>query len=493
MERDGGTSGEKMTERGEALSRRAFVLGAAAAASALPGVRAAAQPPPANAAATPPPEGGPLLIRGAHAVTMDPVLGDLRDADVLIADGRIRAIGPRLEAPADAFVIDGADCVVLPGFVDTHWHMWLNFMRGAILDGPEWGYFPLRQRIAAHVTPEDHYVSVLFGQAEALNAGITTVCNHAHGLRSPADADAELQAHLDSGGRAVFAHAAIPDRDHHAELERVLRERVSPDGRLGLMLMGAIDAANVRKARELGIMVTAHANQNAIVGPGREGLLGPDVQIVHLVGAWGGENEEGRRLVGMSGAKVSMAPFTAGVGPMGFPSILDLLADGVAFENLALSTDTSAQACADHFAAARHILYVARQSYAERNPGSAATPAAQYALTPRRALELATLGGARNLRLDREIGSLTPGKRADVITVRMDQLNMSAAANIDPTRVLVQGGQPANVDTVIVDGRLVKHGGRLLALDARAIAQRAAQAQNALQARAGLPPIDLEA
>jgi len=315
------------------------------------------------------------------------------------------------------------------------------------------------------------------------------VCNHSHGLRQIADTEAELQAHLDSGGRTVFAHSSIAGEDLRSQITRVQAEW--NNSRLGLMLMAAINADNVSIARDAGIMITTHSNQNNIVTPGREGLLGPDVQIVHLVGAWGGANQEGRRLVAESGAKVSMAPFTAGIGPMGFPSILDLLEDGVAFENLALGTDTSAQACADFFSAARNIMYVARQTYSERNPGTAATPASQYAMTPRQALELATIGGARNLNLDHEIGSLTPGKKADVIMVRMDALNMMAATNIDPTRVLVQGGQPVNVDTVFVDGRMLKHQGALIGADALEIAADAANALMALQERAGLPEIDL--
>ena len=434
---------------------------------------------------------GTFVIRGGAALTMDPALGDIRNAEVLIADGRIRQVGASVEAPAGAQVIDATNAVILPGFVDTHWHMWTAFLRGIILDGPTWGYFPIRQRLATHITADDHYVSVLFAQAEALNAGITTVCNHSHGLRTMEDTDAELRAHLASGGRAVFAHGAIAGQDHHAQLDRVMRTWISGrDGMLGLMMMAEINAANVQKVRQLGIMITAHSNQNAVVTPGRNGLLGPDVQLVHLVNAWGGANREGRQLVAKSGAKVSMAPFTAGIGPMGFPSILDLLADGVAFENLALSTDTSSQASADFFAAARQIMYVARQTYAERNPGSAVMPPSQYAMTPRRALELATIGGARNLNQAQEIGSLTPGKKADLIIVRLDDLNMISTPNVDLTRVLVQGGQPSNVDTVMVDGRLVKQGGRFTRLDAKKIARDASEAQARLQMRAGLPPVD---
>jgi cytosine/adenosine deaminase-related metal-dependent hydrolase len=130
-----------------------------------------------------------MLIRGAHLLTMDPAMGDIARGDILVEDGRIVGVGPALQGDAGQ-VIEAADMVAMPGFVDTHWHMWDSLLRGLVGGTPQTGYFPTIQRYGPHYTPDDTYIATRLALAEAANVGVTTVHNWAHNVRSPLDADA---------------------------------------------------------------------------------------------------------------------------------------------------------------------------------------------------------------------------------------------------------------------------------------------------------------
>lgn len=463
------------------IQRRRF-LGTLAAAWAASGLRLDAQgpPPPARVRVN-------AVVRNAYVLTLDPSLGDFPVGDVHFRNGAIVAVGRNLDAPG-AQTIDGRDTIVLPGFIETHWHMWNGLWRGLVLDGPTWGYFPL-QRLADAYTPQDHYAAVRYAAAEALNAGITTVHDYAHGLRTPADADAELQALVDTGIRARFGYGTFrgprPFPYDRADLPRVMREWIAgggSDGRLTLGICSTLDQTwevDVATARRLGLGISAHGggeSASQLPALARGGLLGPDVQLIHLVNA----PAPAIAAVASTGTRVSLAPFTEAIAPMGFPPVLDLMRGGVALRDISLSVDVTAQSCADMFAMMRAIVGVARMQTRE-----------QYTLVPRQALEMATVAGARNLGLEDVVGTLTPGKRADLIMVRTDALNMMPAPDLDPTRLLVLCAQPANVDTVVVDGVIAKRGGRLVGVDVARVVSQAASSLAGIRERAQLPPLDL--
>jgi cytosine/adenosine deaminase-related metal-dependent hydrolase len=152
---------------------------------------------------------------------------------------------------------------------------------------------------------------------------------------------------------------------------------------------------------------------------------------------------------------------------MGVPRISELLAAGVL---VSLSVDTLAY---PQSASLLSVLGMARAI--ERGRGNA--------ISARRMLELATIDGARDLGLDHLIGTITPGKRADLIMLDRMALNLAPCA--DPVGVLVACAQPANVDTVLVDGRVLKRSGRLTASEPREIAEAAVRSLGALLRRAG--------
>jgi cytosine/adenosine deaminase-related metal-dependent hydrolase len=475
------------------ITRRGL-LGAAAAASAM-GLASRAGPAraaPRSALAGPEaqlPGRRQLVIRNAYVLTMDPALGDFERGDVHLRNGTIVAVGPDLDAPG-AEVIDGRNMIALPGLVDTHWHLWNSAYRGVVGEGPELGYFPVGLRLGRVASPEDNYRGVRLGLAEALYSGITTVHNWSHNVRGPQWADAELRAHREVGLRARYSYGTpqgiAPDRLMDViDLARVRQQYFSTPGD-GLLTLGvasrgssAFGAANTANpevlrrewatARDLSLPITMHASR---AGYGetfaRDGLLGPDVQFVHGLDLTAAD----RAAMAAAGTHLSSSPMTELRTLLGFPPILDMLDAGVL---TSLSIDTTAiSANADMFAAMRTIVDLAHAQAKDAE-----------VLPPRRALELATIDGARDLGLDDKIGSLTPGKRADLILVRALDLNIAPV--VDAPNALVHAAQPHNVDTVIVDGRILKRGGQLVALDAEQVSREAAESLAVLRARAGGP------
>ena len=112
------------------------------------------------------PARGHMVIRGGYVVTLDDAIGDVPSGDVHVRDGVIVAIGPTLAIP-DAEVIDATDCVVMPGFVDTHFHLWNALLRGVVGDGDR-AYFPVKNRLAPHFTAADTYASATLALAECV-------------------------------------------------------------------------------------------------------------------------------------------------------------------------------------------------------------------------------------------------------------------------------------------------------------------------------------
>ena len=173
------------------------------------------------------PARGVYLIRNGAVLTVDPVLGTLPRADVLVRNGRIEAVGPGLTAP-DAETIDAADMIVMPGFVDTHYHMWSALGRNFVDDGG-FGYFPAKNATSTLYTAEDFYHSVTLGLVELANAGVTTVHNWSHNTRTPAHADAELRAHREAMLCARYAYGHIDQMPRNqpldfTDIDRVRRE-----------------------------------------------------------------------------------------------------------------------------------------------------------------------------------------------------------------------------------------------------------------------------
>ena len=405
---------------------------------------------------------------------MDPTLGDFPRADISISAGNIEEIGVDIAARPEAEEIDGSTMIALPGLIETHWHLWGSLARNMSGEHADCGYFPLSRILGALFTPEDNARGVRLGLAEALFSGITTVHNWSHNLLEPAFADAELRVHREMGARARFSYgysrktgrnAVLP----HGDVLRVRAEWFGADNE-GLTTLGlapggpmscSIDVCRQDWdfARSNAIPITAHIAIKPDGAPmikalGDANLLGSDVQLIHAVHA----SAEDIALMAETGTHVSLSPYTEMRTGFGFPPIGEFLEAGVL---VSLSIDTPILCGhADMFATMRGMQNIEN-----------ARKQSEFALSARRVLEMATIDGARDLGIADRVGSLTPGKRADVILVRTTDLNM--APFTDPVRMIVQSAQPYNVDTVVVDGRILKRNGRLTSIDVERVTRDA--------------------
>jgi cytosine/adenosine deaminase-related metal-dependent hydrolase len=438
----------------------------------------------------------PMVIRGGYVMTMD-AAGDLPDHDVVIADGRIVAIG-RGAADSGCDVIDARGCIVMPGLIDTHWHMWTSLLRN-MSGACGHAYGGLVGGLQPSFAPSDMYVSVTLAAAEALSSGITTVHDWCHNLPSIEFAEEDLRALNEIGIRARFSFGATfgLKGDQPMDLASLRRlaetwSTVSPDGRLrlGLAWRGVLDLylsdtgeicsrtpdegvwrTEYDTARGLDLPISVHANLTGadsghISALSERGLLYSDLQIIHGLSA----SDADIRAMAAAGSSLSVAPVAAMRTGLGLPRILDFDRAGV---KIGLSIDSTPFAGnADMFA----LMKLARLVENAVNHS-------EFAIAPRRLLEMATLEGAKTLGLDDEVGSLVPGKRADVIMVDTRHVNMAPFTY--PDHMLVEAAQPANVDTVIVDGRVLKRGGRLTVVDTGELAEEANKANLAVRSRGG--------
>jgi cytosine/adenosine deaminase-related metal-dependent hydrolase len=451
---------------------------------------ASAQTPAAPAASG---TGGPLrargefIVRGGPVLTMDPTLGDLPTGDVHVRDGAIVAVGAAINAPG-AQVIDGRDMIVMPGFVETHWHLWCTALRLIVrADDPKEGYFPTTIRVGRHCTPQDSYIGVRLGVAEGLLSGITTVHDWSHNTVSPAHADAEIQALKDIGIRARFSYGigqgSAPDKPMNlTDLARVQKQWTAADGMMSFGaclrtpgLPGARGAIPVElfrtefdAVRKLGLQATIHCGpKNLIDLMGKNNLLGPDMLLVHPQGMTAAE----LKTIGDTKTPWSSAP----VIEMSYSAVRNGQVQYFELEQmgtqLGLSIDASAATNADFFNVMRALMW----SDWERR-------GAPQKLKPKRLVELATIEGAKLLGIADKTGSLTPGKRADLIMIRTGDINMAPVG--DPYYAIVFQGQPANVDTVMVDGRTLVRGGRHTAVDVAKTVREAANSARGIAERA---------
>jgi 5-methylthioadenosine/S-adenosylhomocysteine deaminase len=467
------------------VSRRKMmqVVAAASAAAATPSPLLAQAPAP-GAVSTALPQRGEFVIRNAVVLTMDPTLGDIAKGDIHVRDGAIVAVGANLPAPG-AEVIDATNMIAIPGLIDTHWHMWGSVARNMAGEDAKTGYFLFARAVGDVFTPEDNARGVRLSLAEAINSGITTVHNWAHNLPKPEFADAELQVHKDFGTRALYGYGyagvgMVDQPVNLADLPRVQKEWFQ-EAR-GLLTLGIAsrgsESNNVEickrewdVARKMGLRITTHMGTSAakikqVAGVkilAQNGLLGSDVLLVHNTNYF----PEDLDTLAQTKTFISMSPYTEMRTGFGFPPVQAMIDKGIVF-GLSIDTTVLAGNC-DMFAIMK----------AMQNVADGAKPS-EFGITPRRVLQMATIDGARALGIDDRVGTLAPGKRADIVLVRADDLNM--APFTDAVRMIVQAAQPANVDTVVVDGRILKRGGKLLYVDTRKIIADAGETMGRVRA-----------
>jgi cytosine/adenosine deaminase-related metal-dependent hydrolase len=350
-------------------------------------------------------------------------------------------------------------------------------------DDPKKTYFPVTFALGVHYAPEDSYRAVRLGLAEALSAGVTTTHNWAHNVRSPAHADAEVRAMRESGLRGRFAYGpaqGMPNTQamDFADMARLKRD-IGADPMLTLGVnsrnidgnnasRGAINAEMAKKewgqARDLGLPITLHTSGSASIQLLKDAnLLGPDVQLVHPLNT----NAADWEVLAKTGTHYSTSPLGE-AGRSGEMQFIEMMQAGVL---VSMSIDNVTAERCDCFAC-MHML----QTVNKHRTGG------KFKLTTKKLVEMATIDGARDLGFDKVTGSLTPGKRADIILVRTSSPHMGGDG--DAYDALVQLAQPSDVALVMVDGRILHRDGKFTALDYDKLRADGAQSVTALKAKA---------
>ncbi|MCX5329871.1 MULTISPECIES: amidohydrolase family protein [unclassified Streptomyces] len=424
------------------------------------------------------------LLRAGHVISMDPDIGDLPRGDVLIEDGKIAAVRP--EISADAEVLDMTGRIVIPGFVDTHRHTWEASIRGVAPDATLDDYFvDILDTFAPLYTPEDVYAANLAGALECLNAGITTLVDWSHINNTPEHPDAAIRALAETGIRAQYAYGsantsladywfeskiAIPGDD----VRRIRAKYFASDDSLltmGLATRGPgfcvndVVTAEWGLARELGIPITVHVGMGRMAGRFGMvkqlhdlGLLGPDTTYIHCCYF----SEEEWRMVADSGGTVSVAPQVETQMGHGWPPVMKAIEHGL---RPSLSIDVVTTVPGDMFTQIR-AAFGAERARVNAECWQADVPVPETMLTARGMLEIATLNGAHVAGLEDRTGSLTPGKRADVVAIDATALNVAPVH--DAAAAVTLSADVSNVDAVLVDGVIRKRDGKLTADVARA-------------------------
>jgi len=440
------------------------------------------------------------LIRGGYVLTVDPNLGDLPDADVLIDGEKIIAVGRNLASNPGANVIDARGCIVMPGFVDTHRHTWQTPVRGVLPSCTLDQYFAgMLDNIGIQYRPDDVYIANLMGALEALNGGITTLLDWSHVNNSPEHSDAAIHGLAEAGIRAVYGHGvpvgadwwSYSSKEHPEDIRRIRKEYFqSDDQRLTLALAARAPGNTTPEvarhdwelARDLDIRISVHVGMRLtgvhvrhVASLNELGLMGPDTTYIHCTDS----TDEELDLIASTGGSASVAPYVEMLMGHGVPPTGRLVARGV---RPSLSIDVVSSVPGDMFTQMRTALVQERILAFTETPDIAFSPT----LTHRDVLEFATIDGARACALDHKIGSITPGKQADIILLRTDQVNVAPV--VDPVATVVISADTSNIDTVFVAGQIVKHNGRLTRVDLPRLLDRLDGARDHLLSNAGVIP-----
>ena len=432
---------------------------------------------------------GRTLIRGGTVLSLDPSVGDFTNADVLIDGGEIVQIGPGLAA-ADAEVIDASGMIVMPGFVDSHRHIWEGLLRNIGTDVPLEGrssYISfVLHKLAPAFRAEDAYIGDLISALGAIDAGITTLLDWSHIQGSPAHTDAVVQALRDSGLRAVFAYG-FPwwgkwEERQPSWFVRAASEHFSTKDQMLTLALAApgpeftdfeVTRDHWKLARETGARITTHVGVGSygqdgkVQEMGEAGLLGPDTTYIHCTTL----NDTEIQMIVDTGGTVSLASPVEMMMGHGMPPIQKFLDRGL---RPSLSVDVETNVPSDMFNQMRSVLALQRAS---------ATAHGKTPLPTTEVLACATIEGARANGLDSKVGTLTPGKRADLIMLRTDRINVTPLNH--PATAVVAGMDTGNVDTVLIDGRVMKRHGELLHVDWPAVKRMAAESRDYVIAKSG--------
>jgi cytosine/adenosine deaminase-related metal-dependent hydrolase len=427
-----------------------------------------------------------ILIKNAIVLSQDPAIGELPEADILVEGDRIAEVRPGISADG-AQVIDATGDIVIPGFIDTHRHTWETSIRSSAPDYTLGAYFSaILDKFAPNYRADDVLAANRWGAIECANAGITTLVDWSHIMNTADHADAALEGLRDAGIRSVFAFG-FPNTsiqawwfgpDWAGSVERIngdeahrIRKELGDDGLITMAL--ATRGTNFCKedvvryewelAKELGINITVHVAMDRFGYTKMQlrrlkelGLLYPNTTYIHSSHLLDDEWD----MVADSGGNVSLAPQIE--MQMGHGWAPAQTAEEHGFP-VGLSSDVATTASADQFTQ-MHAIFASergrRHQAAWDNVPHDANDTTNL-ITSRQVLRWATLDGAKVAGIADRTGSITPGKKADLVIIETKSPNVAPV--IDPVATVVCAADISNVDTVLVDGKILKRNGKLLA------------------------------
>ncbi|WP_163972183.1 amidohydrolase family protein [Oceanobacillus halotolerans] len=445
---------------------------------------------------------GRKLFKDGIVLTLDKDIGDFNKADVLVEGSKIVEVKPNIEA-SDCEVIDASDMIVMPGLVDSHRHTWESVVRNV---GADWSlqkylgsiYFG---NIGSLRRPQDDYIGNLLGALEALDSGVTTFLDWTM-IMSNDHTDEMIRGLKESGARAVFAHGAPGDAeywnrestiDNGADAKKIKEKYFSSKDQLltmGLAIRGPefssweTSVKEINLARELDVVCSMHlgfgtwgAVDRSIEKLNNANLLGPDLNFTHANAV----SPEEMKMLAENGGSISVTPEIEMMMGHGYP------ATGLCIENgvkPSIGVDVVTSTGGDMFAQMKFALQAERARVNSKIIAGGEMPEPLH-LSAREVLEFATVESAKSLMLEDKVGTLTPGKEADIIMVRTSDLNIFPVN--DPIGTVVQCTHTGNVDSVFVAGKAVKRDGKLLNVDLEKIRKLAIESRNAIFEKYGTP------
>jgi 5-methylthioadenosine/S-adenosylhomocysteine deaminase len=430
-----------------------------------------------------------ICFRGGLVLTMDRQVGDFVEGDVLVEDGKIRAVGAKLEvSPDNAMILDAKQRIIMPGFVDTHHHFYQGVLRSILTNGrlnPDYNA-TINGPITAAYTPPDVYAGTLITALGMMEMGTTLAIDTSQVSHTPEHTDAGIKALQDAGRRVVYAYwvGQGPGVKYPQDSERLRQTYFQSEDQLLTLALGSVlDPKIFTYARANNLRIVSHG-----VDKNREprlhdlesaGLLRAGDELIHCNDL----SDEAWTIIRDRGIRVSLAPPIEMTMGHGMPGIQGALDHGL---RPSLSSDVDATMAQDPFTIMRSTMTLQRALVLqrERNGEKNLPPL----LTCRDVLEFATIEGARCADLDGRTGSLTPGKEADLIALRTDMLNIWPINNAAGAVVNIMN--PSHVETVFVRGKVKKWRRKMVGVDTTRVLRSAQQARDGVLQRCGFK-IDL--
>ena len=443
-----------------------------------------------------PQDGQPIVFRKGTVVTVDDQRRVLHDTDVLIVGDNIEAIGTNLPVPDGAFEIDAEGGILMPGMIDTHRHMWQTAMRGYGADWTLTQYFVWYYlEHGKSFRPQDVYAGNRLSALDAIDAGVTTTVDWSHGLRTLEHGEAALDALTSSAGRFVLAYGNIfagPwEWSADPAIHKFIRDHNTGSESLRFQLAFDVtgdpefpERAAFEAARELNLPVTTHAgvwgatNDDGIRLMHDNGFMGPDNIYVHAATL----NDDSYQRIAATGGSVSLSTESELSCGQGYPPSWILRQHGIP---ISLSVDTSVWFSSDLFSAMRSTLGADRgwEHTKAHEKGETVT---HSHLRAEHVVEWATRGGAESIGMGNIVGSLQPGKRADIVLIKNDN-SPSMFPIVNPNGHIALQASRGDVHTVLVNGRIAKSDGRLVGDDLPAVRKQISETIEYLQSELGEP------